>query len=99
VLESALEADAATGSHLLSRVLIARKERELEIVKSIASRRSGARGKDARYDEIKGEAELEDLKNRWVPERELSISSIAVVRRCVATTSMKLTLEVVTLLE
>lgn len=91
MLESALEADAATGSHLLSRVLIARKERELDIVKSIASRRSGARGKDARYDEIKGEAELEDLKIRWAPERELSISSIDVVRDCVATTCMKLT--------
>lgn len=91
MLESALEADTATGSRLLSKVLISRKERELEIVKSIASRRSGARGKDARYDEIKGEAELEDLNNRWVSERELSISSIAVVRDFVATTCMKLT--------
>ncbi len=64
-LTTALEADSPVeAQRILNTLLVRRAEAELAERQRIAQRRSGARGKAARADEIEGEREVEKAMKR-----------------------------------
>lgn len=64
-LTTALEADSSVeAQRILNTLLVRRAEAELAERQRIAQRRSSARGKAARADEIEGEREVEKAMKR-----------------------------------
>jgi hypothetical protein len=59
VLEEIIDAEPTRAQGLMDKLMLERKNEELEDARRIALLRSGARGWDARSDEIKAEKELE----------------------------------------
>jgi hypothetical protein len=59
VLEEIIDAEPTRAQGLMDKLMLERKNEELEEARRIALLRSGARGWEARSDEIKAEKELE----------------------------------------
>ena len=61
VLSRAIESPAEEATRLVNEIVVKRARRDHEEAQKLALLRSGARGKQARGDEIKSERALEDL--------------------------------------
>ena len=63
MLQQAVETEDAAKTHLIvSQIKLEKRNEELEAARKVAMRRSGARGKDARQQEIVAEAALNEAK-------------------------------------
>ena len=64
MLQQAVESEDPAKTHrIVSQLKLEKRNKELEAARKIAMRRSGARGKDARQQEIIAEENLKDAKN------------------------------------
>ena len=64
VLEKIIDADPAEAQKLMDRLMLDKANDELEAARKVALLRSGAKGWDARKEEIKAEKQLEEAEKR-----------------------------------
>jgi len=65
VLEEIIDAVPLRAQELMNQLMLQRKNEELEEARRIALLRSGARGWEARSEEIKAEKELERAEEKY----------------------------------
>ena len=65
VLEEIIDAVPLRAQELMDRLMLQRKNEELEEARRVALLRSGARGWEARSEEIKAEKELERAEEKY----------------------------------
>ena len=66
MLEEIIDGVPLRAQELMDQLMLQRKNEELEEARRIALLRSGARGWEARSQEIKAEKELEKAEEKWV---------------------------------
>jgi hypothetical protein len=64
VLEKIIDAEPVEAQMLMNDLMLEKKNTELQEARKIAQLRSGARGWDARSDEVKAEKELERAEQK-----------------------------------
>lgn len=79
VLERIIDADPAEAQKLMDRLMLDKANDELEAARKVALLRSGAKGWDARKEEIKAEKQLEEAEKRRVHlTRQISVRCLKV---------------------
>jgi ATP-binding cassette subfamily F protein 3 len=66
VLEEIIDSEPSKAQRLMNQLTLQKRNQELEEARRVALLRSGARGWDARSEEIKAEKELEKAEEKWV---------------------------------